>query len=309
MGSAPCQIYPVTAVLDGQACRCDAPGLSGPVEGAARDTINNYLWTNGVCSGVGQVACEDECVCQLNQAQGSDLTACQSGHPPDDSNGWCYVSPDEGLGDPSLVAGCVPSQRRKLVFYGDTAQSPDNVSVMGCLLKRPPVNELPAAAPLGAPCLLGDEYRQDFNGYALSEASVETQSPVCASGVCIANHFQGRVSCPYGQTSDELSDPSCYVPGSDATITVPVDRQLLARPAADDVVCSCRCDGPGDGPFCTCPNDMECAPFIQEFGVTEDESLVGSYCVRKGTAYDPQDTVPANVCDSQLMDCGAPRPY
>jgi hypothetical protein len=302
-------MYPVTTLADGETCRCDAPGFSGPLEGAARDTINDYLRINGLCSGVGQVACEDECICQLSQAQGSDLAACQRGQVPADSAGWCYVSPDEGLGDASLVSACAPTMRRRLIFYGDTAVSPDAFSIIGCFTKNPPIDELPQAAPLGAPCLLGDEYRPDFNGYAMTEANVETQSPACASGVCIANHFQGRVSCPYGQASEEPSEPRCYVPASDASVTVPVTQQLLARPAADDVICSCRCDGPGDGPFCSCPEDMECAPLIDELGVPGDESVVGSYCVRKGTTYDPQGTVLPNVCDSQLMDCGDPRPY
>lgn len=318
-GQAPCQIYPVTALADGQTCHCDAPGFGGPPEGGARDTVIDYLRSNGYCSepdqppcdcsSPPQPLCENLCICQLRQAQGSDLTVCQSGQAPTDSNGWCYVSPDEGLGDPSLVSECQPTARSTLLFYGDSARSSDALSIIGCFTQNPPLYELPEAAPLGAPCLLGDEYRQDFYGYAMTEANVETQSPACASGVCIANHFQGRVSCPYGQTPEEASDPRCYIPGSDANVTVPVQAQLLERAAADHVICSCRCDGPGDGPFCACPGDMECAPLIHELGLPGDESLAGSYCVRKGTAYDPQGTVQASTCDPALMNCGDPRPY
>ena len=35
----------------------------------------------------------------------------------------------------------------------------------------------------------------------LSEERIETFSPDCGSGVCLVNHFQGRVSCPQGQAS------------------------------------------------------------------------------------------------------------
>jgi hypothetical protein len=52
---------------------------------------------------------------------------------------------------------------------------------------------------VGDPCVPEDEYRQDFNGYAMAEVNVESKSFQCETRVCIVNHFQGRVSCPYGQ--------------------------------------------------------------------------------------------------------------
>ena len=67
---------------------------------------------------------------------------------------------------------------------------------------------------VGAPCIPEDEYDQDFSGFALQEVNVESRSFQCETRVCIVNHFQGRVSCPYGQedpeggTTPPLSQPS-----------------------------------------------------------------------------------------------------
>lgn len=163
---------------------------------------------------------------------------------------------------------------------------------------------------IGDPCLPAEELHPMFNGYSLSEVALDSGNPTCDSGLCVVNHFQGRVSCPYGQTTEQSGvAPECFVPGSNLGITVPVDPQRLARPAAQTVICSCRCDGPGAGPFCACPGDMTCAPLIQELGLPQNEDAVGSYCVPKGTVYDPLGTLPPEVCDAAVMNCGDPRPY
>ena len=319
-GGVPCQLYPVTSkVANGGACSCDGPGLSGPIEGAVRDSVIDYLHTNGICSEPDDPPCEcanpvapscdDQCVCAWAQAQGDDRTACQNGETPTDSSGWCYVDGDQGVGDPALVSGCQPTARQRLLFYGDSVTSSEELVIIACALENAPVKVPAIAAPVGAPCLMGDEYRPTFNGYALTEVSIDNETSACESGVCISNHFQGRVSCPYGQRSDHVSEPQCFIPDSNDPVTVPVDAQFLAMPAAERVICSCRCDGPGPGPFCDCPGDMECSPLIRDLGLPGNDSIAGSYCIPKGTAYDPQATVPANTCDPSLMNCGDPRPY
>ena len=87
---------------------------------------------------------------------------------------------------------------------------------------------------VGDPCIPEDEYHQTFNGYAQTEVNVESKSFQCETRVCIVNHFQGRVSCPYGQsgmsadgTSPDIVDPTspdykqpidparCRIPGTD----------------------------------------------------------------------------------------------
>src|SRR5512144_1536679 len=147
---------------------------------------------------------------------------------------------------------------------------------------------------VGDPCVPEDEYSPTFSGFGDAEANVESRSFQCDTRVCIANHFRGRVSCPYGQTQAYLAanasnaadvegtpDPGlCYVPGSDAqAVKVPVDPQLSDRRAADTVYCSCRCDGPDKSAhYCTCPSGYSCLPLVPELGF-EQAQLVGSYCL------------------------------
>ena len=194
---------------------------------------------------------------------------------------------------------------------------------------------------VGDPCTPEDEYRQDFNGYAVSEVNVESKSFQCETRVCIVNHFQGRVSCPYGQGgppgTDALpdiisstspnhkapTDPArCRIPGTNGKhcvdpnsntavdcpvetagltnideITVAVDSQRIYRNAQDTVYCSCRCTGPdASAKYCQCPSGYSCEPLVRELGLPGKAELAGSYCVKSGTVYDPQGTIPANTC-------------
>ena len=158
---------------------------------------------------------------------------------------------------------------------------------------------------LGEPCLPDDEQVPNFSGFALSEINFGTMTRACASGLCLANHFQGRVSCPYGQ---ETADGACTLPGSETPVAVQVRPQLKERPASSVVTCSCRCDGAGAGPYCACPETMECVPlFTPPLVPSGGQDLAGSYCILKGTTYDP--AAPNTACDAQAMDCGEAHPY
>lgn len=153
------------------------------------------------------------------------------------------------------------------------------------------------AGGVGDPCIPEDEYEPTFSGYSLGEVNIETRSIQCETRVCLVNHFQGRVSCPYGQSEEDLgldpTDPArCRVPGTDGAqagdaVTVPVKAWLPARTPEDAVYCSCRCDGPDkDTKYCDCPSGFSCEPLIDDLGFSEDRELIGSYCIRKGTAHD-----------------------
>jgi hypothetical protein len=185
---------------------------------------------------------------------------------------------------------------------------------------------------VGDPCVPEDEYRQDFNGYAITEVNVESKSFQCETRVCIVNHFQGRASCPYGQEqatidpgSGHLSpdDPKrCRVPGTDGNhcisnngmppssptmcggagalnvdeITVPVESQRIERNAQDTVYCSCRCKGPDTtARYCECPSGYECSELVRELGIGAAQ-LAGSYCIKSGTAYNPQNPPGPDTC-------------
>jgi hypothetical protein len=54
---------------------------------------------------------------------------------------------------------------------------------------------------VGDPCTPEDEYSPQFAGYKLTEENIESRSFQCQTRICLVNHFQGRVSCPLGQTA------------------------------------------------------------------------------------------------------------
>jgi len=159
---------------------------------------------------------------------------------------------------------------------------------------------------VGDPCIPEDEYRQEFSSFAVSEVNVESKSFQCVTRVCLVNHFQGRVSCPYGQSEAAVGIPDpttevagtdksqrCRIPGTDGTleqdqIDVPVEPQLTERLAEQAVYCSCRCKGPDpNARYCECPSGYSCEELVKELGFSKGSQLAGSYCVKSGTAYDP----------------------
>jgi hypothetical protein len=196
---------------------------------------------------------------------------------------------------------------------------------------------------VGDPCIPEDEYRQNFNGYAISEVNVESKSFQCETRVCIVNHFTGRASCPYGQADTSLStgsaplpptDPGrCRIPGTDGNhclttdqaggkptacgpgtynvdeITVAVDSQRIERNAQDTVYCSCRCKGPDTSArYCECPSGYECSELVRELGIGASQ-LAGSYCIKAGTAYNPQNPPGPDTCLQLATHPGMPTHY
>lgn len=174
---------------------------------------------------------------------------------------------------------------------------------------------------VGDPCIPEDEYRQQVPGYAVTEVNVESRSFQCETRVCLVNHFQGRVSCPYGQTEDQTerclngtdkcdssSGLGCRVPGTDGSraedrIQVPVRPQLLARSADDAVYCSCRCDGPdSNARYCECPSGFACVELVEDLGLGAGQ-LAGSYCIKDGTRYNTREAV-GDECIPGVNDCG-----
>jgi hypothetical protein len=150
---------------------------------------------------------------------------------------------------------------------------------------------------VGDPCLPEDEFYSDFSGYSRSEVNFESGSLQCRTRTCLVNHFQGRVSCPFGQDDAALDLPAndprrCRLPGtsgedpSDA-VSVPVDPWKVDRTPDAAVYCSCRCAGPDKSArYCECPSGFVCEELVKEFGVQRRE-LAGSYCVKQGTEFEP----------------------
>lgn len=156
----------------------------------------------------------------------------------------------------------------------------------------------PAGAPLGAVCMSTEERRASFAGWSMAEISVDDHASQCSTGVCLQNHFQGRVSCPYGQAAGE---GACLAAGGQTPVSVAVEPQLVERRAALASICSCRCAGPGPGPYCTCPEQMQCEDLVPDLGIG-DGGLAGSYCIPKGSQYEERQ--PRTECVEP--NCGLP---
>ena len=162
---------------------------------------------------------------------------------------------------------------------------------------------------VGDPCTPEDEYQAAFQGFSAAEVNIESRSFQCETRVCLVNHFQGRVSCPYGQTRAEIdsdADTRCYVPGTSDPVTVEVKPQLVNRKAADTVYCSCRCDGPDpNGSYCECPSGYTCTELLKDIGLG-DKELAGSYCIKDGTEYVSDAIGSGRECDRAKLECGNP---
>ena len=173
---------------------------------------------------------------------------------------------------------------------------------------------------VGDPCVPEDEYTATFSGFGEAEANVESRSFQCETRVCIANHFKGRVTCPYGQTKDYIAanegqkdnvngTPApglCYIPiSNNEVVTVAVDAQLLDRRAENTVYCSCRCKGPDKAAnYCSCPSGYSCLPLVPDLGFGQAQ-LVGSYCMKNGTEYKGSST--GSHCSSTAGNCPSDR--
>src|SRR6478609_5570675 len=148
-----------------------------------------------------------------------------------------------------LDAEKVPS-RRKMTRAIVTAL----LLVVGLLLASPGCGD----EGVGDPCTPEQEYDPTFNAFDEKEVNVESKSFQCRTRLCLVNHFQGRASCPYGQSQSGDAPPGakiCTVPGTDTAIVGAKDstggfvdpkKQSLVQPqcvdrAADKAVyCSCR---------------------------------------------------------------------
>ncbi|HYP78234.1 MAG TPA: hypothetical protein VER12_19810 [Polyangiaceae bacterium] len=157
---------------------------------------------------------------------------------------------------------------------------------------------------VGDPCTPEDEYGRKFSGYASTEVNVESKSFQCETRVCLANHFQGRVSCRYGQEAPAAdgTGATCHVPGDPSKpILVKVDPQLVERQADRAVYCSCRCDGEDkNARYCKCPSGYACSHIKDDINLGAGQ-LAGSYCVRDGTAYTGSEVA---KCDAATQNCG-----
>jgi hypothetical protein len=146
---------------------------------------------------------------------------------------------------------------------------------------------------IGDPCVPEDEYQLYFSGYSDKEVNLESRSFQCETRLCLVNHFEGRVTCPYGQP-DPMMDPHpdeqrCHIPGTSGpanVVKVAVNKQFTGRSPANSVYCSCRCaGGDADSRYCKCPTGFQCKHLLDFVDRLGSKELAGSYCVKDGTEY------------------------
>ncbi len=162
---------------------------------------------------------------------------------------------------------------------------------------------------IGDPCVPEDEYQKYFSGYAVTEVNLESRSFQCETRLCLVNHFQGRVTCPYGQTETEAKDTAipaeregqlCHIPGTSGPenrIGVAVNKQFNKRLATNSVYCSCRCDGPDpNARYCKCPTGFQCVKLLDLVTRLRSTELAGNYCIKDGTEFINGTTDPGHAC-------------
>lgn len=116
------------------------------------------------------------------------------------------------------------------------------------------VGALPTACQsggVGDPCTPEDEYNTDFAGFKVTEENIESRSFQCQTRICLVNHFQGRVSCPFGQTNPPPAfdpDKGCQNIDSDnfdefARLPEPEKSQKIAEKIAAESAKPCCVPG------------------------------------------------------------------
>jgi hypothetical protein len=287
-GKVPCVI--TQATYQPPECGCTQPGTR-PAPAGIVAAVQKQLESLQQCGGDTGRACESYCLCQLDQFTGAAREQCLTSPSltlTGTGAGWCYIDAEQGMGDPALVDVCPANHRRKLRF-GEL--NPGAMTIIACSDRTTSPSLGPArSGAIGEACIPSSEAVASFSGFSNSEVSVELGSRQCSSGLCLANHFRGRVTCPYGQDIDPSqsvpSQAECFVPGSGAPVALEVDPQDSERRSMESVYCSCRCAGPGPGPFCPCPQGYSCTPLVDDMGLPASSGIAGSYCIKQGTEYD-----------------------
>lgn len=255
----------------------------------------------GTGSETNWLACETSADCAVGACLcGHCATACAGpGDCPRTSGEVACKGPDS----PAFASLCTAAESRPSGLCLETcAQDADCPGGFRCEAGAC-VPTAVSTASIGATCIPADEARPGFAGFSESEIAIDDRVAACATRVCLAYHFRGRVTCPYGQAA---GGDDCATPHG-LPVPVAVAPQLIDRRASETVYCSCRCGGAGPGPYCTCPAGFACEPVAEDVGFAS--SLSGSYCIKAGTEVtDPAAlaSAPGPSCDAARHDCDAP---
>jgi hypothetical protein len=211
----------------------------------------------------------------------------------------CGGSVETAANDGGTVQdGTTPDVRRDGSMPQDSSgaeaeRMPDGFVPEGCLVG---VSEAgfdagaPDGAVIGTPCIPSQETSATFDGYNSSEINLDGIPAQSGAPTCLVDHFQGLVTCPYGQNASGDA-PTCAAPcttiGGDPVLGA-VEPQCVDRLASKVVLWSCRCanaEGRTDDgdTYCTCPVGLHCVQLISSIG-DAGSGFAGGYCATSAQA-------------------------
>jgi hypothetical protein len=118
------------------------------------------------------------------------------------------------------------------------------------------------ASGVGDPCTPEAEYTTSFLGFSVTEVNTESESFQCLTRLCLVNHFQGRVSCPYGSCG--ANNPDAASSGACAP----------SAASGSNLSGTQSCDGKGDG--CCIPGTQTPVDGKDSTGMQVDPKLGAS---------------------------------
>ena len=118
-GRVACELFEVTAPMGAGCEACGGAGRVAPSTRGESDLLERLEATR-YCGDAGQPACDELCVCSIEQLQGADLESCQADTSvAADIAGYCYIDAAADLGGPELVRDCPVGRKRRLRLLGD----------------------------------------------------------------------------------------------------------------------------------------------------------------------------------------------
>jgi hypothetical protein len=134
-GHVPCAVVEALPP-SASACSCDPARGRVSLETAnpnLRSAVEEQLTLREVCGGATGHACRDYCMCQIEQLSGERLANCQNGNDDASAFGYCYVDPEQGVGNPELVEDCTETRQRILRFVGDGLPANGSDTFIACV--------------------------------------------------------------------------------------------------------------------------------------------------------------------------------
>lgn len=167
---------------------------------------------------------------------------------------------------------------------------------------------------IGDPCTPEDEFNAGFSGFKVTQENIESRSFQCESRICLVNHFQGRISCPLGQTERVACTPggSCAGEGEACTragtFAPDCDQNDDERCSGLSGTCNnkgkfCECDPNAENGGCptgyTCDGEtLQCSQYVcHKEGNCQDENADAASNADKACCVPGTDIpVAAEVC-------------